>query len=129
LTTHKNGKVQETWSEPDFEAAPGELTSIASDCAYYESICQTRMRLLTWLETMHKSIVDADDTLLHEPALEMFTQKMHFMKMWITEVESRCVYFGKRAGIQLQMVCICLVPAKYHMAAKTCQVRQPHVPT
>jgi hypothetical protein len=112
LTTHKNGKVQEMWIEPDFEAAPGELTSIASDCAYFESVCQTRMRLLTWLESMHKNIVGADDTLPHEPSLEMFTQKMRFMKMWVTEIESRCVYFEKRAGIQLQMVCIYLLSAK-----------------
>jgi hypothetical protein len=106
LTTHKNGKVQEMWSEPDFEAAPGELTSIASDCVYFESLCQTRLRLLTWLESIHSSIVEANDTLSHEPAIKVFSQKIQFMKMWVTEVESRCVYFGKRAGIQLQMVCV-----------------------
>jgi hypothetical protein len=105
LTTWKNRRVQDTWVDPDFEAAPAELTSIASECAYYESISRTRLRLLGWLDSKHSSIVGTDDALSHEAAIRMFAQKMHFMKTCVTEIESRTAYFGKKAEIQLQMVC------------------------
>jgi hypothetical protein len=105
LTTYKfNGKVQDTWSEPDFEAAPAELTSIASDCVFYESTCRTRLQLLVWLESMHQAIVARDNTLAQEAAVKMFAQKIQHMEAYVTEVNNRCAYFGKRAEIQLQMV-------------------------
>jgi hypothetical protein len=104
LTKYKNGKVQDTWSEPDFEAAPAELTSIASDCIFYESKCRTRLHLLVWLESMHQALVAGDDTLAQETAVKMFAQKTQHMKAYVTEVNNRCAYFGKRAEIQLQMV-------------------------
>jgi hypothetical protein len=106
LTQWKNRKVQDTWNDPDFEAAPAELTSIASDCAYYESISRTRLRLLSRLKAIHMSIVAADNALSKEAATTMFAQKLHFMETCVTEIESRTAYFGKKAEIQLQMVCL-----------------------
>jgi hypothetical protein len=105
LSTWRNRKAQDTWEDPDFQASPAELTSVASECAYYESISRTRLRLLAWLESKHSSVVDADDALAQEPAIRMFAQKVQFMKTCVTEIESRTAYFGKKAEIQLQMVC------------------------
>ncbi|KAF1841945.1 uncharacterized protein K460DRAFT_176120 [Cucurbitaria berberidis CBS 394.84] len=103
LTTVKGKSVSETWNDPDFEAAPGELTSIASDCAYYESHCRTRQNFLAFINSMHEKLVSARAVPSQELAIRMFGQKMQFMKMWATAVENRSAYLGKRAEIQLQM--------------------------
>lgn len=107
LTTYgwKGRSVSETWNDPDFEAAPAELTSIASDCAYYESHCRTRQNLLAFIESMHENMLRSGVVPSQEVAIRMFGQKMQFMKMWATAVENRSAYLGKRAEIQLQMVC------------------------
>lgn len=104
LTSWKGRSVSETWNDPDFEVAPAELTSIASDCAYYESHCRTRQSLLAFVGSMHENMLRSGVVPAQEVAIRMFEQKMQFMKMWATAVENRSAYLGKRAEIQLQMV-------------------------
>ena len=74
LTQWKNRKVQDTWNDPDFKAAPAELTTIASDYAYYESIFRTRLRLLSRLKAVHLSIVAPDNAISKEAATTMFAR-------------------------------------------------------
>lgn len=104
-TAWKGKSVSETWNDPDFEAAPAELTSIASDCAYYESHCRACQVFLTFIESIHKNMLRASAVSSQSLAIRMFEQKLQFMKMWVTAVESRSAYLGRRAEIQLQVVC------------------------
>ncbi|KAF2177734.1 hypothetical protein K469DRAFT_696495 [Zopfia rhizophila CBS 207.26] len=40
LTKSTGRSLQDVWNDPDFEIAPAELTSIASDCTYYDLMAQ-----------------------------------------------------------------------------------------
>jgi hypothetical protein len=107
--THYKNKprpIQEKWNAPGFDDAPAKLTSLACDCVYNESACRSRKTLVMWLGSqhnlyLHKGVMDKRDI-----TSRTFDQKRHFLEMSATESENRMQYFGKRAEIQLQMVCI-----------------------
>jgi hypothetical protein len=110
---------QDKWDEPAFEAAPARLTSIASDCAYYEHACRTRRRLVMWLDSLHKKNKKTP-LMRHEDLMSrMFNQKRHFMETSTTETENRMAYLGKRAEIQLQMVSIWILGSVFALHAHT----------
>jgi uncharacterized protein (DUF2267 family) len=97
--------AEETWTDPDFEVAPAELTSIASDCIKRAFTCRSRARLLDFLEDEHGVNLEMGSIHHEEKASRMLVRKLRFMRAWIEESESRFAYIGKRAEVQTQMVC------------------------
>lgn len=104
LTKSAGRSLQEVWNGPDFETAPAELTSIASDCAYYESICQTRQSLLNYIEGINKCLQMSGQLPSYNVASRMLEGKINFMRKWMNEVQNRSAYLGKRAEVQVQTV-------------------------
>jgi len=100
----KTRTMEERWNDINFGDAPAELTSIASDCVYYESACSSRRRLIRWLDILRQAHLSAGHMQAEDITSRMLEQKLKFMEMWATETENRMMYLGKRAGIQLQMV-------------------------
>jgi hypothetical protein len=119
LTKWKSRTVHESFNDPEFVAAPAELTSLASDCAYYESACRSRRSLLLWLVDMHQQDGSAGNIKRDDMASKMIAQKLQFMVSCATETESRIAYLGKRAEIQMQMVCIQVPPAPMNLVSSS----------
>ncbi|KAF2180314.1 hypothetical protein K469DRAFT_292132 [Zopfia rhizophila CBS 207.26] len=94
--------LQDVWTDDGFNRAPAELTSIASDCAYYEYACQIRQELLSWLEKMNQDILPIIDSAQCTYAARMLGRKIEFMRAWMKDAENRSIYFGKRAEVQVQ---------------------------
>ncbi|KAH7077689.1 hypothetical protein BKA63DRAFT_508768 [Paraphoma chrysanthemicola] len=108
--THKNHEnrqtvrtAEEAWTDPKFQLAPGELTSVASDCIKRGFSCPSRKRLLHLLKVAHEENVAMGSISKQDKASRMLTEKLKFMTTWIEESESRFGYIGKRAEVQTQM--------------------------
>ncbi|KAL9617504.1 MAG: hypothetical protein Q9160_007715 [Pyrenula sp. 1 TL-2023] len=105
LTKSIGRSLQEVWDDPDFEIAPAELTSIASDCAYYESACRTHQSLLNAIEAMNQGLMSTSHSSSFELVGRMLERKTSFIGKWMTEVQNRSTYLGERAEVQVQTVC------------------------
>lgn len=105
LTKSTGRSLREVWNDPDFEAAPAELTSIASDCAYYGYACQTRQNLLNFIEKINKQLLKESNLPIFDLANSMLERKIEFMRIWMTEVQNRSAYLGRRVEVQVQTVC------------------------
>lgn len=89
LTKSTGRSLREVWDDPDFEAAPAELTSIASDCACYEYACQTRQNLLNFIEKSNKQLRNETNLPLFDLANSMLERKIEFMRIWMAEVQNK----------------------------------------
>ncbi|CAG7557890.1 unnamed protein product [Fusarium equiseti] len=89
--------------DDDFEAAPGKLTSIVSECAMIEAKCHINESLLDWLHGLNHRLpdVEAYGDLWKKPNTSIM-MKISTLKMWSTNNRSRSVYLAKRAEAQLQ---------------------------
>ncbi|RFN45503.1 hypothetical protein FIE12Z_10266 [Fusarium flagelliforme] len=87
----------------DFEAAPGKLTSIISECAMIEAKCHINESLLDWLYGLNHRLpnVDAYGDLWKEPNTSIM-MKLSTLKTWSGNNRSRSVYLAKRAEAQMQ---------------------------
>ncbi|PVI03793.1 hypothetical protein DM02DRAFT_695519 [Periconia macrospinosa] len=100
FTKSKGRTSKEIWRDPAFLLAPGELTSIASECLQIENSCQTSKRLLGWLQDFHRQLMM--HVLKDAEACQILDNKIEFMSAWVADVESRSAYLGKRAEVQVQ---------------------------
>lgn len=104
LTNSKGRNLREVWADPDFETAPAELTSIASDASYWEYACKSELNLLRWVDNMHRRVLEMSGMRSDDPAHRMLQTKMEFMEMWITKVREKSCHFGKQVEGQVQTV-------------------------
>lgn len=104
LTNWKGRSEREAWEDPDFQLAPAELTSIASDCLYYESACRCRQRLLDWIAKKHNGVAQTSIAMNGSEVSHLLNTKFDFMRSSLEEIENRMNYLGKRAEVQMQMV-------------------------
>ena len=104
LTNWKGRSERQAWEDPDFQLAPAELTSIASDCLYYESACRCRQRLLEWIAKKHNSVARTSIAMNGCEVSHRLNTKLDFMRSSLEEIDNRMNNLGKRAEVQMQMV-------------------------
>jgi hypothetical protein len=108
LNHHAYGeKVWERRHEQDvdFEAAPGKLTSIASDCAMIEAKCHVNENLLDWLQGLSDSLGELNtDGDSWKRATSSIRMKISAFRTWSGNNRARSVYLAKRAEAQMQAV-------------------------
>jgi hypothetical protein len=90
----------------DFDRAPGQLTSMVSDCVMFEAIWSINEHLLDWLETLNsqlptgmpgnRSCIDYTSALIKT--------KLSTTRIWVSNTKIRSQYFAKRAEAQVQSV-------------------------
>ncbi|KAF7543679.1 hypothetical protein G7Z17_g10549 [Cylindrodendrum hubeiense] len=98
-------KVWEQRNDKDvaFETAPGNLTSIVSDCAMFEAKCLINEDLLDWLQGLNAALCEPDNNgKLSAVSANSIRMKISAMKMWCGNNRSRSVYLAKRAEAQMQ---------------------------
>jgi hypothetical protein len=120
LGTHKNyrhlathtewgyySRGEEVWNREGFEESAGELTSLAADCALFESKCQINLRLLAWIQEMNNLLspkfIGQSNSLNADPNTAM-DGKIEFMRSGLENNIIRSVYLGQRAQVQVQAV-------------------------
>ncbi|KLO85634.1 uncharacterized protein LW93_14249 [Fusarium fujikuroi] len=87
----------------DFEAAPGKITSVASDCAMTEAKCQVNESLLDWLQELNDSLAELNtDGGSWERATSSIKMKISAFKTWTGNNRARSIYLAKRAEAQMQ---------------------------
>ncbi|KLP05442.1 uncharacterized protein Y057_5638 [Fusarium fujikuroi] len=87
----------------DFEAAPGKITSIASDCAMTEAKCQVNESLLDWLQELNDSLAELNtDGGSWDRATSSTKMKISAFKTWSGNNRARSTYLAKRAEAQMQ---------------------------
>ncbi|RBA19163.1 hypothetical protein FPRO05_10092 [Fusarium proliferatum] len=87
----------------DFEAAPGKITSIASDCAMTEAKCQVNESLLDWIQELNDSLTKPNtDDGSWDTATSSIKMKISAFKTWSGNNRSRSIYLAKRAEAQMQ---------------------------
>jgi hypothetical protein len=97
----------EVWNRSEFELAPGELTSIASDCALFDARCQINEQLLNWIGEMNEALsaeVTDPQTGFLVQSKTLLNEKISFMKTSLKNNRIRSLYLGKRAEVQVQAV-------------------------
>lgn len=104
FTTSTARSLHEVWNDPDFEMAPAELTSIASDCVYFGHACLIRHNLLNDISNINKRLLRSKCTLSCDGVGRILEEKMVFMRAWMIQVHYRSEYLGKRAEVQVQTV-------------------------
>jgi hypothetical protein len=100
----KGRSLDEMWADPEFETAPAELTSLASQCAYYENACQSALDHASWLQTRQQRFGSNPTDARWRRAGKMLESKLDFMKTSVVDMQSRSTYLGKRAEVQMQIV-------------------------
>ncbi|CZR36029.1 uncharacterized protein FPRO_03711 [Fusarium proliferatum ET1] len=75
----------------DFEAAPGKITSIASDCAMTEAKCQVNESLLDWIQELNDSLAkpNTDDGSWDRACLNLMAQRDSALNLQKTEAALR----------------------------------------
>ncbi|KAG9503602.1 hypothetical protein J7337_003553 [Fusarium musae] len=87
----------------DFEAAPGKITSVASECAMTEAKCQVNESLLDWLQGLNDSLDELNtDGSPWERAKSSIGMKISASKTWSANNRTRSIYLAKRAEAQMQ---------------------------
>lgn len=105
LTKSEGRASEEIWKDSAFMLAPGELTSIASECLQFENGCLTHNRVLGWLQDFHRRLMaHVSNNLNQAEACLILDRKMVFMSAWLTNMQSRSAYLGKRAEVQARTV-------------------------
>lgn len=103
-----NAKGEDVWENKDFDASPGDLTSIACECAMLDQKCQINMRLLEWVEDKNDLFsIDVPISKLGtviSPSSFLLKGKIAAMKVGLRNYQIRSVYFGRRAEVQVQAV-------------------------
>ncbi|KAL9570152.1 hypothetical protein ACKAV7_005660 [Fusarium commune] len=87
----------------DFEAAPGKITSIASECAMIEAKCQVNESLLDWLQGLCDSLGELNtDGGSWGRAASSIRMKISAFRTWSGNNRARSIYLAKRAEAQMQ---------------------------
>ncbi|KAF5627434.1 hypothetical protein F52700_8360 [Fusarium sp. NRRL 52700] len=89
--------------DDDFEAAPGKITSIASECAMIEAKFEVNENLLDWLQGLNNSLDKLNtDGGSWERATSSIRMKISAFKTWSSNDRARSIYLAKRAEAQMQ---------------------------
>lgn len=102
---HSHG--EEVWKRPGFEEAPGELTSVTSECLVWQSKCEMNLKLLEWIEGTNSRIGKLYPNA--EGRDVDFATKIEFMKTGLENNLILCTYIVHRAEVQIQAVSRCTV--------------------
>ncbi|KAF5667007.1 hypothetical protein FDENT_12206 [Fusarium denticulatum] len=87
----------------DFEAAPGKITSIASECAMTEAKCEVNESLLDWLQGLNDNLGEHNtDDGSWERVTSSVRMKISAFKTWSGNNRARSIYLAKRAEAQMQ---------------------------
>ncbi|KAF5238948.1 hypothetical protein FANTH_10120 [Fusarium anthophilum] len=87
----------------DFDAAPGKITSIASECAMTEAKCEVNESLLDWLQGLNDSLDELNtDSGSWKRVKSSIMMKISAFKTWSGNNRARSIYLAKRAEAQMQ---------------------------
>ncbi|KAF5688014.1 hypothetical protein FCIRC_2085 [Fusarium circinatum] len=87
----------------DFDAAPGKITSIASECAMTEAKCEVNECLLDWLQGLNNSLEELNTGGgSWGRVISSIRIKISALKMWSCNNRTRSIYLAKRAEAQMQ---------------------------
>ncbi|KAF5575373.1 ankyrin repeat [Fusarium pseudocircinatum] len=87
----------------DFDAAPRNITSFASECAMTEAKCEINETLLDWLKGLNDSLGDHNtDGGSWERITSSISLKISVFKTWSGNNRARSIYLAKRAEAQMQ---------------------------
>lgn len=100
---------EKVWNQgEEFEASPGRLTSIVSECARIDAKCSINENLLEWLDSINRQLEAEYRQGTSAPrqvqARRLVQSKISTMRVWLANNKIRSQYLGKRAEAQMQAV-------------------------